>query len=295
MSARRAHPLFVLISVLGLLAASCGSGEEVVAGPSDETGTSASFREPINEQDVDFARAAFDAAKRNWENTEPFAYTLSSGVESINLIEIDVDAEGNASTVRVVQGEEQPEGWSYVPRTVGEAFDELDAILTNFESGEWSTGSPGGCDGSYFNASFDPEFGVPHYYDTLGPCDDGVGIRITVTPDGRATPAPEEDPFCETDPLVGTWQSPRAADTEPLDPDDGIADEGGSGVVNLTLVESGESTLLSADTIEIIGEWFCRDSTVIAISMDGEERQLATVNDDGTLTYGSWALTKALG
>lgn len=284
METLRTRSVLGLLVVLCLCATACGSTGD------DGSSATADLSTPISEQDLDEARRVFDAAKAQWEGVEAFDYTFAAGVETINLIEVDFDVDGVASPERVVFGEANPDGWATVPRSVDEAFSAIGLLLATFESGEFEVPGGGDC-GQHFNAEFDPQFGAPHYYDTLGPCDTGAGIRMTVTPAGADGPVPPEEP-CDQGAYVGTWLSPRAAGTEPLDPDDGVGDEGGSGVVVLTLAD-GESMLQSADTIEVIGEWFCSGTTLIAISGAGQERELATINDDGTLTVGSVVLSRA--
>lgn len=289
MESTPARRLIALLTLFGLFAIGCGGKADVTTESGDFT---IDLEDQFSEQDLELARVAFDMSKETWEAHDPFAYTFSAGVDTINLIEIDFDEEGNASPERVVMGEADPGGWATVPRSVDDAFAQIDALILAFESGELDVPGPDDC-GWHFNIQFDPDLGSPRYFDTLGPCDDGVGMRMHVTPAGEAGPeltmAPVE---CDSLSLVGTWVSPRAAGAEPLEPDAGIADEGGAGVVALTLVDGAESTLMSADTIEIIGEWFCVDSVLIGLSGQGEEFEIATVNDDGTLTYKGLILTR---
>lgn len=89
-----------------------------------------------------------------------------------------------------------------------------------------------------------------------------------VTPEGEEAEVDIPSEPCNGDEFAGTWQS---------------TDEEGAKALVLTLVDGG-SILQSDGTTERIGEWFCMDSTLIAITDSGEERELATINDDGTLT-----------
>ncbi len=298
MKTHRGYRFLTLLATLSLLAVACGSSADVSTestesdGPETETvDDEVSLVGRFSEQDLDQARLAFDAAKAHWEGLEPFAYTFSAGVDTISLIEIEFDVDGNASPETVVFGEADPEGWATVPRSVEQAFDEIEVTIAAFESGEFEVPGSDDC-GHHFNVEFDPEYGAPHYYDGLGPCDDGVGIRMSVVAEGDEAdgPVPPSEP-CNADEYIGTWLSPRAAGTEPLEPDDGVNDEGGAGVVVLNL-DHGESTLQEADSIEVIGEWFCTDSTLIRITNDGEEIVLATINDDDTLTVRDWTLVR---
>lgn len=312
--------LFIsLIAVLCLFASACGSSDVTstnVAEPNEVTdrpdGGSATTvgqddsSEPgaaaidlstaISEQDLGEARAVLDGARVHWDGLEPFAYTMRVGFEAVNAVEIDFAADGSVAAERVVLGDPDDQSFGPVPRSVGEVFDLIDNAIATFESGEFAVPPASGC-GNHFNALFDAELGAPMFFDTLGPCDDGVGLRMVVTPAGE-NPVDDgpvlEQGFCDQSALVGEWLSPRAAGTEPLAEDDGVFDEGGAGVVVLTL-GINEASLQSSDTVEVFGEWFCTASTVIGITSDGQERQLATIDSDGTLTSGDWTLTKADG
>lgn len=105
---------------------------------------------------------------------------------------------------------------------------------------------------------------------------------------------PVEDPQgeCNREALIGEWRSPRAAGTEPLDPNDGVDDEGGSGVVVLTVADD-ELNLRSADTISVYDSWLCTESEIIGVFSSGEEELVATLSEDGTVSVGQWELTKA--
>ncbi len=281
MSHKRATFTWIL-GALFLLASACGSTNELVSGADSETPDSEAPDETsaaangaiarISEQNLDQARSSFDAAKATWEDRKPAGFVFRAGVESINMIEIVFDADGAAAAETVVFGEADPEGWAYVPRSVDEAFDEVEALLIRFETGEWPVPDPDDC-GSHFNADFDPELGAPTYYDTLGPCDDGVGIRMEVIPEGVVAddPVVPSAPCLETE-YFGAWES-------------------ADGLVSLTLADGG-SSLTEADTTESIGEWFCVDGQITAIRDNGEEWPFATVNDDGTLTVSGVALMK---
>jgi len=294
--------LVSLIAALCLVAAACGSTEATSSSATSTVPTSAAtggdvdLSAPISEQDLAQARAVLGGARATWTSLDPFAYTMTVGFESINALEIDFDAGGNAVEERVLFGDPNEQGWGVLPRSVPEAFDVVDKALAQFESGEFEV-PPGGDCGNHLNAEFDERHGSPTYFDTLGPCDSGVGLRIVITPEGEDldesdVPAPLDE--CDQGAFVGKWLSPRAAGTEPLADDDGVGDEGGSGVVALTLNEDtrGNGSIQNADTIEVFGEWFCTSTTIFGITDNGDEITLATINDDGTLTAGNQTLTK---
>ncbi len=283
MSHHRTTLGLALGALLLLLTTACGSTNELVAGDdsggsSETSSASTGVIAQISEQDLDQARANFDAAKAAWEERKPPGFVFRAGVESINMIEIVFDADGVAAAETVVFGEADPEGWASVPRSVEEAFDEVEELLVRFESGEWPVPDPDDC-GSHFTADFDPELGAPGYYDTLGPCDDGVGIRIEVIPEGVVADAPviAAAPCLETD-FYGTWQSVET-------------DSSAEAEVSLTLADGG-SSLTVEGTTEPVGEWFCADGQIVAIRDTGEEWPLASINEDGTLTVSGVAVTK---
>ena len=89
---------------------------------------------------------------------------------------------------------------------------------------------------------------------------------------------------CDRDELSGEWLSPSAAGTEPLAED-------GSGVVVLNLSD-GDVSLLTADSLEVADSWICTGSTIIGVTSEGEERELATINNDGTLRANGETLSK---
>ena len=180
-----------LLAVLCLIAAACGStavtstAQEVEPSSAPDTGPETSeaidLSVPINEQDLDQARAALDGARAQWDGREPFAFTLQVGIQAVNGIEIDFDADGNPIAERVVLGDPDEDGFGVLPRSVDDVFDRIENALVEFETGALPVPPAGDC-GNHFNAEFDEALGSPTYFDTLGPCDDGVGLRIAVTP-----------------------------------------------------------------------------------------------------------------
>ena len=293
--------LISLVAAFCVLAAACGSSSEISTSSASETRSeidgAVDLAARINEQDMSQARATLDGAQAKWEGLEPFAYTMSVGFESINMLEIDFDEDGNLVSERVLLGDPGGDGWGPFPRSVGEAFELVEESVTSFETGELEVPPAGQC-GNHFNAQFDANLGSPTYFDTLGPCDDGVGLRIEITPDvpiEALSDGPIEDQGeCDRDEFSAVWRSPRAAGTEPLAANDGEYDEGGVGVVELILNDD-EVELLSGDTIELFDSWFCTASTIIGVTSAGEEWELATINDDGTLTARNETLSKSDG
>lgn len=284
MRTQRTNPFLVLLTAIMLCAAACGSSTDLSVGaegtePAAEApgaSESVDLSGRISEQDLAEARRIFDAAKARWEGRTPTAYTFRAGVESINTIEIDFDEDGVGSGERVIFGEANPAGWAAVPRSVAEAFDAVEGRIAAFERGEVDVPSPDDC-GNHFNAEFDPERGAPHYYDSLGPCDDGVGIRISVFETGTVVDGPviPAEPCSEGD-FFGAWSS----------------NEGDAPAIVLTLADGGSTREQDGDVTEI-GEWFCSGSTLITITNNGEEVELATVNDDGALVVDSIVLARA--
>ena len=176
MSEQRTLWIRLLFVALCVLVGACGSTSDTTSGASTDEPVEIG---PIGEQDLELARARFEAAKRLWESQEPFSYTFRAGVQTINMIEIDFDAEGNASPERVVLGEDT--NLENLPRSVDEAFDQIDARIAQFETGELEVPDEGDC-GHHFYADFHPELGAPWAYDGLSPCDDGVGLQLEIIP-----------------------------------------------------------------------------------------------------------------
>ena len=178
-----------------LLASSCGSGSSSNAAstetttsptaPASSTTTTApaddSRPDLISEQDIAEARAAFESGQADWEASGISSYTLDVGLTTVGSVRVEV-VEGVVVS-EVIEGAEVDE-WFHtpLPRTVEELFSELDAIIAVIENDPALVPPLGDCGSHHLNARFDAELGYPSYYDTLGPCDDGVGISATVTP-----------------------------------------------------------------------------------------------------------------
>lgn len=186
---RRLRAIAAFVTVAFVLA-SCGSGDSVETG---EPGAQADSRPAsISEQDISEARAAYESALADWTNNGLASYTLEVGVESIGLVRAQV-VDGEVVSEEVDDAEVDEWFNEPVPRTVEELFAELDQIIAVFEDDPSKVPSGGEC-GYHLNAQLDPELGYPTYYDTLGPCDDGIGLTAKVIPEGSAEPEPAADP-----------------------------------------------------------------------------------------------------
>ena len=160
-----------------LCVTACGSsvdpGDSVLSPTSDIFG-------PVNEQDLREARQFYDEGRRRWESHEPFPHILTVGVQTISEVRIEFDADGNVVAEEVVKGDPEGSEVTALPRSVDEVFATVDGLIRGFEDGTTPIPEEGEC-GHHFGAHFDTDLGVPSFYDTLGPCDDGVGVEITVT------------------------------------------------------------------------------------------------------------------
>lgn len=163
---------------LALLLASCGSTAETGTDPVNSNEPSAPRPESISERDISEARSAFESAKADWENSGTTDYTLEVEVVSIGLVRAEV-VDGQVVSEEI-EGTEVDEWFAKrVPRTVDGLFDELDEIIALFEDDPSKIPADGDC-GYHMNARLDSDLGYPTYYDTLGPCDDGVGLTARV-------------------------------------------------------------------------------------------------------------------
>lgn len=275
------------VAALTLIAGACGS-TSVNSTEADNDLSAA-----ISEQNIVGARAVLDNARATWEALEPFAYTLSVGFESINEIEVDFDADGSAFDSRVISGDPEDHSFGELPGTVDEAFSIIEDSIARFETGMYETPESGEC-GNHFNATFDPVLGTPTYHDKLGPCDDGVGLRLAVTPVGQEQseidgPIANEGRCSRAD-LGGRWVSPGAANISPLQP---LTEEDGDGaeVIEL-LLDDDPATLRTGNTVTRFGEWFCTTTTIFGITEEGEERELATIVDEETLSFDDLTLMR---
>lgn len=166
--------------VLGLSA--CASPAATDAVPS---AGSAPELTPENEADqADIERARFEQAdgRARWHAAALTAYTMTVGYLGVGMIEVSVDGGQPVSTTILAEPDQLE--WlanTGLPSTVDEAFDQVDTLI---DAASAPGNNPdGNCDARYFTARWDPELGYPAYFDGLGPCEDGVGVAITVVPD----------------------------------------------------------------------------------------------------------------
>jgi hypothetical protein len=173
--------LFLAVLAIAFGLTGCTSGSESATEPGEPGASIEDISGPFSEQDLAAARLAFDAGKERWESFEPFAYTLTVGWETVSELRIDVDADGTTISEIVVKGDPETSDIQGLPRSVDEVFTRVENMITMFEEDSSLIPDEGEC-GHHLNVSFDPDWGVPSRYDGLGPCDDGVGVYVTVTP-----------------------------------------------------------------------------------------------------------------
>ena len=177
---------FVLTIALitALLTMACG--DEAPPGVATTQASSTTIGEAVpasvSEQDIATARQAFDAHKARWDNREPVAYTMAIGVETVSELRISFDETGSVVAEEIVRGDPSGSDTDSLPRSVTEVFTIIDELILGFEDGTMTVPEAGEC-GHHLNVRFDPEWGVPSRYDTLGPCDDGVGVVIDIIRD----------------------------------------------------------------------------------------------------------------
>lgn len=141
----------------------------------DTTGAPAVPTDKISEQDLAVARASLDAARNRWEAAGLTDYTLELGYSTLTVYRFDVVG-GEA----VAEGIGPDEG-DFLPRSMEEILQQVEDFVATAENDPSLVLPEGEC-GYHFNIEFDAELGYPTYYDSLGPCDDGVGVRVVVTP-----------------------------------------------------------------------------------------------------------------
>lgn len=169
----------ILIPLLAVtaLAASCGS--DATAGQSSADPLPDGPRpEQLSEQNVAEARAAFNSAKADWDESGPSAYTFEIGIQTLSLMRFEVVDDVVLTGEQIDDGGD-PRFVEGLPQTVEEFFGDVDKAISAFENDPGLVPDPGEC-GAHFNITFDPELGYPTYSDGLGPCDDGVGIGAKV-------------------------------------------------------------------------------------------------------------------
>lgn len=182
----RNNPIIWFVVVLGLALSACGSDSittttspTTAPGDDDVILQVEDISTPISEQNLQEARHILDVGKLRWESFEPFAHIMTVGLEGITELRLEFDADGTLVSEELVLGEPDDPTMQLLPRSVDDVFAELDALIAPFETGERSVPEEGEC-GAHFNARFDSDWGVPEYYDALGPCDDGVGLTVSI-------------------------------------------------------------------------------------------------------------------
>ena len=182
--------LLATVIVLGLAACSLGpvgsgdgAGTEVTAGPAADMTTL--FE--ADQADIDQARFEQAEGRSRWRTAGPTTYTMTVGYVGVGMIEVAIDDGQTVSTTILAEpGEHKWLSNSGLPSSVAEAFDQLDALIAAAAAPE--NDPDGDCNARYFTARWDRELGYPTYFDGLGPCEEGVGVSITVSrPDSPST------------------------------------------------------------------------------------------------------------
>jgi len=137
--------------------------------------------EIVTEQNLDAVRSQFEAGAQTWDQASPTDYRLDVDMGNVASVSIDfVAGSPVAETVAPLNGDFfDPD---LLPRTIDDVFDEIERTLSALEDDPSQVPELGEC-GFHLNVSFDAALGYPTYYDSLGPCDDGVGISVKVTVD----------------------------------------------------------------------------------------------------------------
>ncbi len=164
--------LALLIAAVSMVAA-CGTSEPLDDDLSVRT----------NERNVAQARHTFDLAVEQWERQQPMAHTLTTYFGTFAELEIAYDVDGNVLSEELRHDDAGVGQVDFLPRSVDAAFAEIDALIRLFETGEREVPEDDEC-GHHFNVRYDATLGNPTSYDTLGPCDDGVGLELSVRVDG---------------------------------------------------------------------------------------------------------------
>jgi len=163
----------MLLALAGLVVAGC-SPDGKVESNADRT---PSFE--ADQDDIEQARFEQSEGRNRWAAAAPTDYTLSVGYAGFGAIEIVFEGDKAVSTTII--GDEEEAQWLAdrgLPLTVADAWDQVESIIDAAAAS--STPPDGNCEAYYFTIRWDVELGYPAYYDALGPCDDGVGVTITV-------------------------------------------------------------------------------------------------------------------
>ncbi len=174
---RRLLAPLVLLLTLAIAAGAC-SGSDQKEDSVAETGDG--ILAGVDQNDASLARGQLALAHSLWSEVGSNSYSMEVGYESLGTVTVEVvDGATVGNPVTNVGSDPDFAFEDQLPLTVEEAFEEMELIVENAEANP--AADDGSCDGVFFNFRFDTEFGNPIYYDQLGPCDDGVGISLTVT------------------------------------------------------------------------------------------------------------------
>ena len=165
----------VLLLFVGFAVVGCSSDE--AEEPAEIIVENADLSENVNERDLVKTRAHFNAARELWAAEGPSAYTMV--VDSYASIQTEV-ADEVVLTMSILHHTGGEWEVSVLPQRVKDAFVEIDEVISRLEANPSLILPEGEC-GNHVTVRFDVETGVPIYYDTLSPCDDGVGVHISVT------------------------------------------------------------------------------------------------------------------
>ena len=165
----------VLLLFVGFAVVGCSSDE--AEEPAEIIVENADLSENVNERDLVKTRAHFNAARELWATEGPSAYTMV--VDSFASIQTEV-ADETVMTMTVTRDSGNPREVQVLPQRVKDAFVEIDEIISRLEANPSLILPEGEC-GNHVTVRFDVETGFPIYYDTLSPCDDGIGVHISVT------------------------------------------------------------------------------------------------------------------
>lgn len=165
----------VLLLFAGFAFVACSSDE--VAEPAEIVVANADLSQNVNERDLVKTRAHFNAARELWAAEGPAAYTMM--VDSYASIQTEV-ADEVVLTMTILHDSGNEREVSVLPNKVKDAFVEIDEIIGRLEANP-SLILPNGECGNHVDVRFDVETGYPVQYNTLSPCDDGVGVHISVT------------------------------------------------------------------------------------------------------------------
>jgi len=171
-----------VLAVLGLSACAVASPTATDGVP--VAGSVPDLTPEFEADQADIERARFEQAdgRARWQAAALTAYTMTVGYVGVGMVEVSVDGGQPVSTTILAEPDQLE--WlanSGLPSTVDEAFDQVDSLI---DAASAPGNNPdGNCDARYFTARWDPELGYPVYFDGLGPCEDGVGVAITVMPD----------------------------------------------------------------------------------------------------------------